>query len=161
MNRRVPVVAALAIAWFVAAGPAAARADGMGPPADLDGALRLEMRSGPAEYVSGGAARVRVVVPAAVPLGAARVELNGADVTSSFAADDQAPHALEGVLTGLPLGPSSPTSSARRRPTSPGSTSRGRSSTRTAHYRRAPTTTTVPPTERGSRTTRRHPVLET
>ena len=106
MNRHVPVLAALAAAWFVAAVPAAARADGMGPPPSLDSALRLEMLSGPAEYVSGGAARVRVVVPASVPLGEARVELNGADVTSSFAADDQAAHALEGVLMGLPLGPS-------------------------------------------------------
>ena len=47
-----------------------------------------------------------MVVPASVPLGATAVTLNGADVTSSFTTDDRAPHALEGVLTGLPLGPS-------------------------------------------------------
>jgi Tannase-like family of unknown function (DUF6351) len=96
MKRHVPVLVALAVAWWFVAVPAVARADD----------LRVEVLSGPAQYVSGGAARVRVVVPAAVPVGQARVELNGADVTSSFAADDQAPHALEGVLTGLPLGPS-------------------------------------------------------
>src|ERR1700694_3124800 len=107
MNRHARVLAVLAAAWFVAAVPAAARTDDIGPPPGLDdGALRLEVLSGPAQYVSGGAARVRVVVPASVPLGAVTVELNGADVTSSFAADDQAPHALEGVLRGLPLGPS-------------------------------------------------------
>ena len=64
------------------------------------------MLSGPAQYVSGGAARVRVVVPESVALNAVTVTLDGADVTSLFAADDRAPHALEGVLTGLPLGPS-------------------------------------------------------
>jgi hypothetical protein len=72
----------------------------------LHDALRLETLSGPPQYVSGGAARVRVVVPAAVPLAAATVRLNGVDVTSGFGPDDLAPHALEGVLTGLPLGPS-------------------------------------------------------
>jgi hypothetical protein len=64
------------------------------------------MLSGPARYVSGGAARVRVVVPEAVPLADATVRLNGVDVTSSFARDDRAPHALEGVLEDLPLGAS-------------------------------------------------------
>src|SRR6266542_3147952 len=106
MKRHVPVVAALAAAWLVAAVPAAAGTEGLGPPPGLHGALRLEVLSGPAQYVSGGAARVRVVVPVSVPLAVARIELNGANVTSSFAADDRAPHALEGVLKGLPLGPS-------------------------------------------------------
>jgi hypothetical protein len=62
--------------------------------------------SGPARYVSGGAARIRVVVPASVPLAEATVTVDGTDVTSSFAPDDQAAHALEGVLTDLPLGDS-------------------------------------------------------
>src|SRR6266540_1545758 len=106
MKRHVPVVAALAAAWLVAAVPAAAGTEGLGPPPGLHGALRLEVLSGPAQYVSGGAARVRVLVPVSVPPAAARIELNGANVTSSFAADDRAPHALEGVLKGLPLGPS-------------------------------------------------------
>jgi hypothetical protein len=106
MTRRyVPVLAALAAASLIVAVSAAARTDA-GPPPGHHSALRLEMLSGPAQYVSGGAARVRVVVPASVSLSAATVELNGEDVTASFAADDQAPHALEGVLTGLPLGPS-------------------------------------------------------
>jgi Tannase-like family of unknown function (DUF6351) len=106
MNRRVSVLVVLAVGCLVAAVPAAARVGAPGPPPGLHGALRLEMLSGPAQYVSGGAARVRVVVPASVPLDAASVTLNGTDVTSSFAADDRAPHALEGVLTGLPFGPS-------------------------------------------------------
>ena len=83
----------IAFAW-----PATAAA--AGPPPGIHDALRLEMLSGPARYVSGGAARVRVVVPATVPLADATVRLNGADVTSSFAPDDRAPHALEGVLRG-------------------------------------------------------------
>ncbi|MGH3142567.1 MAG: DUF6351 family protein, partial [Gaiellales bacterium] len=66
-----------------------------------------ETLSGPAQYVSGGAARVRVVVPAEVPLVQVTVKLNGLDVTPAFTPDDQAAHALEGVLAGLPLGPSS------------------------------------------------------
>jgi hypothetical protein len=104
MSRHVRVVAVLAAAWLVAAVPAAARTDGVGPPPGLHGALRLEVLSGAARYVSGGEARVRVVVPASVALDAATVELNGADVTSSFAPDDRMSHALEGVLTGLTLG---------------------------------------------------------
>ena len=106
MNRPVSVLTVLATACLIVAAPSAARTDSPGQPPGLQGALRLEMLSGPAQYVSGGAARVRVVVPASVPLGATAVTLNGADVTSSFTTDDRAPHALEGVLTELPLGPS-------------------------------------------------------
>src|SRR5262245_43994574 len=101
MGCRAPVGVAVcltALAW-----PAAAAA---GPPPGLPDALRLELLSGPAQYVSGGAARVRVVVPASVPTAAASVTVNGEDVTSSFAPDDRAPHALEGVLRDLPLGSS-------------------------------------------------------
>ena len=106
MNRRVAVVAPLAAAAvLIATAVADARPD-RGPPPGVHGALRLEMLSGPAQYVSGGAARVRVVVPASVPLADAVVELNGADVTSAFGPDDQVSHALEGVVTGLPLGAS-------------------------------------------------------
>jgi hypothetical protein len=67
------------------------------------GALKLEMLSGPAQYVSGGAARVRVVTPRSAPV---KVTVNGTDVTTAFVPDDQAEHALEGVLRGLPLGTS-------------------------------------------------------
>ena len=102
MNRRVAVVAPLAAAAvLIATAVADARPD-QGPPPGVHGALRLEMLSGPAQYVSGGAARVHVVVPASVPLADAVVELNGADVTSAFGPDDQVSHALEGVVTGLP-----------------------------------------------------------
>jgi len=102
MGRRALVFAALVAVGLVTAAPAGAT----GPPPGVHDALRLETLSGPARYVSGGAARVRVVVPATVPLSAASVTLNGADVTSWFAPDDRAPHALEGVLTDLPLGSS-------------------------------------------------------
>jgi Tannase-like family of unknown function (DUF6351) len=106
MGRRASFVSALIALSVVIAAPAAAAKAGAGPPPGVHDALRLEMLSGPAQYVSGGAARIRVVVPAAVPLAAATVTVNGSDVTSSFGADDREPHALEGVLTGLPLGPS-------------------------------------------------------
>jgi Tannase-like family of unknown function (DUF6351) len=104
MGHRVAVVAALVAVWLVSAASAANAAGG--PPPGLHDALRLEMLSGPARYVSGGSARVRVVVPQAVPTGSATVSVNGTDVTSSFAPDDRAPHALEGVLRDLPLGAS-------------------------------------------------------
>jgi Tannase-like family of unknown function (DUF6351) len=106
MNRRVVVVAVLASATVLTVTSAAGARSAQGPPPGIHDALGLETLSGPPQYVSGGAARIRVVVPASVPLGAAKVEVNGADVTSSFAPDDQAPHALEGVVSGLPLGPS-------------------------------------------------------
>ncbi|RSM64469.1 hypothetical protein DMH04_51265 [Kibdelosporangium aridum] len=67
--------------------------------------LRLEVLSGPAQYVSGGAARLRVVIPRAEPL-TATVTVNGTDVSSAFTRDDHAEHALEGVLRDLPLGES-------------------------------------------------------
>ena len=107
MGRRASVIVALGTVCFVSIPSAAAASVAAGPPPGVQDTLRIETLSGPAQYVSGGAARVRVVVPAAVPLVEATVELNGADVTSAFTPDDQAPHALEGVLIGLPLGPSS------------------------------------------------------
>jgi hypothetical protein len=76
--------------------------------------LRLETLSGPAKYVSGGAARIRVVVPRSVPLDAATVTVNGVDVTDDFVADDRAPHALEGVVRDLPVGTSTVTAATRR-----------------------------------------------
>jgi hypothetical protein len=95
------LVAALGLFWALAAAPAAG---GAGPPPGIHDGLRIETLSGPARYVSGGAARIRVVVPASVALDEVTVQLDGADVTSSFEPDDRAPHALEGVLRGLPLG---------------------------------------------------------
>jgi hypothetical protein len=105
MRPRATAVAALVAGVLLGAAPAASAA-GAGPPAGLKDALRLEMLSGPAQYVSGGAARIRVVVPDSVPLADATVKVNGTDATSSFAPDDQATHALEGVVTDLPLGSS-------------------------------------------------------
>jgi Tannase-like family of unknown function (DUF6351) len=100
------VVALVAVAVCLISSASAVAARKAGPPAGNHDALRLETLSGPARYVSGGSVRVRVLVPATVPLAAAVVKLNGVDVTSAFAPDDRAPHALEGVLTDLPLGPS-------------------------------------------------------
>src|SRR5215211_749167 len=78
-----------------------------GPPAGLHGALDLRVVSSPPELVSGGDARVEVAVPADVPLvGAVTVELNGSDVTAAFGPDPEGNHQLEGVVTGLPEGPS-------------------------------------------------------
>jgi hypothetical protein len=106
MHRAATIVATLAVAVVVTAASTAAAGESVGPPPGIHDALRLETLSGPARYVSGGAARMRVVVPTSVPLAAATVKLNGADVTSSFGPDAQADHALEGVLTDLPLGQS-------------------------------------------------------
>ena len=112
MNRLSAVVAVLTAATLVTATSSAASAasaaagDREGPGPDHHGALRLENLSGPANLVSGGQARVRVVVPDPVPLSEASVTVNGLDVTAAFGPDDQVPHALEGVLRGLPLGQS-------------------------------------------------------
>ena len=84
--------------------PAATAATGL--PGGLHGALVISVVSSPAQYVSGGDARVEIAVPAATPLSAVRVSLNGTDVTSAFGADPEGNHQLEGLLTGLPLGQS-------------------------------------------------------
>jgi hypothetical protein len=76
--------------------------------------LRIETLSGPARYVSGGAARLRVVVPRSTPLDAATIRVNGTDVTDDFVPDDQVPHALEGVVRDLPLGGSTVTAAVPR-----------------------------------------------
>jgi uncharacterized tannase-like protein DUF6351 len=102
MALRTTVVVALASAGLLGAGVSAVAAE-----AGRHGALRLEVLSGPAQYVSGGTARIRVVVPASVPLDDAMVSLNGANVTAVFVPDNRAEHALEGVLRGLPPGVSS------------------------------------------------------
>lgn len=107
MGRRSTVVAALLAAGLIASTLTATHITAAAAaPSGSPGGLRLEMLSGPARYVSGGTARVRVVLPRSVPLDAATVTVDGADVTSTFVPDDQAPHALEGVLRDLPLGES-------------------------------------------------------
>ncbi len=67
--------------------------------------LVLRVVSSPPELVSGGDARVEVVVPDNIPFAAVRVTLNGADVTSAFGPDPEGTHQLEGVVTGLDEGP--------------------------------------------------------
>ena len=68
--------------------------------------LHINVVSSPAQYVSGGDARVEIAVPDATALGDVEVTLNGSDVTSAFAPDSEGNHQLEGLVTGLPLGPS-------------------------------------------------------
>lgn len=75
------------------------------------GGLRLDVLSGPARYVSGGAARVRVDVPRSVPADAVRVAVNGADVTGDFAPGGAG---IEGVVRDLPDGTSTLTATAGR-----------------------------------------------
>jgi Tannase-like family of unknown function (DUF6351) len=70
------------------------------------GALAITVVSSPAHLVSGGDARIEVSVPTNVPLSAVTVTLNGANVTSAFAADSEGNHQLEGVVTGLAAGKS-------------------------------------------------------
>ncbi|HEY0637050.1 MAG TPA: DUF6351 family protein, partial [Pseudonocardiaceae bacterium] len=72
--------------------------------ADRGRGLTVEVVSGPAEYVSGGAARLRVSAPHSVPLDDVRVTVDGRDVTAAFGPDDRVPHAVEGVLRDLPPG---------------------------------------------------------
>ncbi len=66
----------------------------------------MSVVSSPAEYVSGGDARVEVAVPADTGLADIQVTLNGVDVTAAFGPDPEGNHQLEGVVAGLPLGES-------------------------------------------------------
>jgi hypothetical protein len=101
MSWRLPaVIAALAAAFAPSA------VAGAGPPSGLHGGLAVSVVSSPAQYVSGGNARVEVAVPAGVALADVELTLDGADVTSAFAADPEGGNQLEGVVTGLPLGAS-------------------------------------------------------
>jgi hypothetical protein len=68
--------------------------------------LQLSVVSSPPQYVSGGDARVEVAVPDGTALDDVQVTLNGSDVTAAFGADPEGSNQLEGVVTGLPLGPS-------------------------------------------------------
>jgi Tannase-like family of unknown function (DUF6351) len=68
--------------------------------------LHISVVSSPPQYVSGGDARVEIAVPDETALGDVDVTLNGSDVTAAFGPDPEGNHQLEGVVTGLPLGPS-------------------------------------------------------
>ena len=65
--------------------------------------LRIDVLSNRADLVSGGDALVQVVLPARVSPASVRVDLNGHDVTSSFAVRGDG-HFL-GLVTGLEVGP--------------------------------------------------------
>ena len=94
--RRAAFALAAVAALLVA--PAAA---GAGPSTGIHDTLQLRVVSSPPQYVSGGDARVEVVVPENIPFAAVRVTLNGDDVTDAFRPDPEGNHQLEGVVTGL------------------------------------------------------------
>jgi hypothetical protein len=93
-----------AVAAVLAAAPAATAA-GYETAGKAD-TLHISVVSSPAQYVSGGDARIEVAVPDETALGDVDVTLNGSDVTSAFGPDPEGNHQLEGVVSGLPLGPS-------------------------------------------------------
>ena len=64
-----------------------------------DGGLRIDVLSNRADLVSGGDALVQVVLPDRVSAGRVRVDLNGQDVTSSFAV--RADGRFLGLVSGL------------------------------------------------------------
>ncbi len=68
--------------------------------------LHINVVSSPAQYVSGGDARIEIAVPDGTALGDVEVTLNGTNVTSAFGPDPEGNNQLEGVVTGLPLGAS-------------------------------------------------------
>ena len=76
------------------------------PASGNQGELQLRVVSSPPHLISGGDARVEVVVPANVPFSAVDVELNGEDVGSVFGPDPEGGHQLEGVVTGIAEGKS-------------------------------------------------------
>jgi Tannase-like family of unknown function (DUF6351) len=100
MRRRFAVVATIV---FCLAGIVVA-------PATATGGLRIEVLSGPAKYVSGGAARIRVAVPRSVSPHRVEVTVNGTETTLAPRG-----HALEGVVRDLPLGSSTVTAAVSRR----------------------------------------------
>ena len=93
-----------AVAAVLATVPAATAV--AGPPAGNHDALAISVVSSPAQYVSGGDARIEVAVPSQTALSAVTVTLNGTTVSSAFGPDPEGNHQLEGVLTGLALGES-------------------------------------------------------
>jgi hypothetical protein len=90
-----------AIGLAAAALLAAPAAAGAGPTTGIHDTLQLRVVSSPPQYVSGGDARVEVVVPDNIPFAAVRITLNGTDVTDAFGPDPEGNHQLEGVVTGL------------------------------------------------------------
>ena len=68
-----------------------------------NGDFQIAAVSARPDFVSGGDVLIRIRVPQAVSLDAARVMLNGADITSLFHRDDPS-HGLAGLVTGLKPG---------------------------------------------------------
>ncbi len=96
----------LSLALAMIATVAAPGATNAKPPSQpARGGFGIEVLSSPAEYVSGGDARIAVSMPRGISPDRVRVHLDGADVTDNF---DTAPggKGLEGVVDGLPLGDS-------------------------------------------------------
>jgi hypothetical protein len=100
---RTKIAGAVAVLTVVLAGATGAAG---GSPDGKHKKLEIRVVSSPAHLVSGGDARVEVAVPAKTALADVEIELGGADVTGSFAPDPEGNHQLEGVVSGLPLGPS-------------------------------------------------------
>ncbi|MGA8045945.1 MAG: DUF6351 family protein [Dermatophilaceae bacterium] len=99
--RTVLLVVAAMLASLV---PMAASAAPGGPPGAVGPAgWSIEVMSSPAEFVSGGDARLRVSLPPGQQ-DKARITVEGRDVTGAFAPVDA--RTLEGVVDGLPLGES-------------------------------------------------------
>lgn len=80
------------------------------PTAPRPGPVEISVLSGRPDTVTGGDALVRIDVPVNVPVHRVRVAADGVDVTSAFVADSRA-RTLTGVVTGLPEGDSSITTS--------------------------------------------------
>jgi len=91
-----PVAASAGPAGTTVAGSAASTA------AVTTSVVRLQVLSGRPDLVSGGDALVQVTLPSGVAPGAARVSVEGRDVTRSFTPDG--PGRLRGLVTGLRLG---------------------------------------------------------
>jgi Tannase-like family of unknown function (DUF6351) len=87
---------------------AAVAALALAPSALAEGGGKLEIKvvSSQPQHVSGGDARVEVAVPSWVDLDDVRIRLNTTDITDTFGPDPEGNHQLEGLVTGLPLGPS-------------------------------------------------------
>ena len=77
------------------------------------GEITVEVLSSPAEYVSGGDARILVDVPRPIPLRRVKIRLNGEDVTAAFHRI-RGQRALEGVVTNLNVGDNVLEASAHR-----------------------------------------------
>jgi hypothetical protein len=86
-------LAAFAVAAAFA-GPSVAASD------NEPNSFQIQALSSQPHLVSGGNALVRIDVPARVALAAARVTLNGANVTSMFT-PDAASHSMTGLVSGL------------------------------------------------------------